>query len=75
MPQSLKIGIACLLLMGVSLIPLFWQLHLPISFIFAVISCVLGFTAARQDSKWWLLIPCILLAGSGFLIYVVLHAA
>jgi hypothetical protein len=46
----------------------------PIGFICAALSCVVGFLAAQQGSKWWLVVPCTIVVMFGLLAYVGFHA-
>jgi hypothetical protein len=40
----------------------------PLGLVCAVISCVLGFLATRNGSKWWLVIPGLIVATFAFAI-------
>jgi energy-coupling factor transporter transmembrane protein EcfT len=68
--RSAKLGIASLLLIVASLVPAFLKPETPFTFICAWISCLLGFIAAKQGSKWWLVIPSLIIAGTALMLYV-----
>lgn len=60
MSLSAKLGIA-----GVILTVLFMAFagaEIPLSFVFAALACVLGLLAAHRGSKWWLALPCVIVA-------------
>src|SRR5260370_23963589 len=61
--RSAKLGIASTLLVGSFFLPPFSNWRQPISFVSAGESCVLGLLAAQQGSKWWLVIPCMIILG------------
>jgi hypothetical protein len=63
MSRSTKLGIASLFLLVGCVLPS------PINFACAVIACVLGSLAAQQGSKWWLAVPCAIIASSIPIIY------
>jgi len=69
MTRSVKLGIASVVLAAGCVLPS------PLNAVFAVVSCVLGFLAAHLGSRWWLVIPCTILALAGFLLYIGFHAA
>ena len=66
MKLSVKLGIAALILMAGYFAAQFIHGDSPLGLVCAVISCVLGFVAARKGSKWWLLIPVVILVTTGF---------
>jgi hypothetical protein len=68
MSRSVKLGLAALFLSLGSILPS------PIGFVCAVLSCVLGFLAAQQGSKWWLVVPSVVIAVFAVLMYVGFHA-
>ena len=57
MTRSAKLGISSLILVTGSIVSPIWEKELPFSFVCGVISCVLGWLASREGSRWWLLIP------------------
>jgi hypothetical protein len=67
---SFKLGIAALIFLVGSLAAAGMHGDSPLALVCAVISCVLGFLAARNGSKWWLLIPGVILATTAFVIVV-----
>jgi hypothetical protein len=69
MKRSVKLGIASVVLVGGCVLPS------PLNVVFAAISCVLGFLAAHQGSRWWLFVPSTIMAVGGFLLYIGFHAA
>jgi len=69
MTRSVRLGIASVVLIAGCVFPS------PLNVVFAVISCVLGFLAAQQGSRWWLVIPCTAIALAAFLFYVGFHVA
>jgi hypothetical protein len=69
MTRSTKLGIGGLMLL------LGWILPTPIGFVCLAISCLLGFIAARQGSKWWFAVPAAIIALTFVLLYVGFHAA
>jgi hypothetical protein len=74
MPRSQKLGTAGILLALASIGALLLRFGSPLSIVFATIASVLGALAARQGSKWWLFVPCTIVAAFGFLLYVGFHA-
>jgi hypothetical protein len=74
MTRSVKLGLAGLLLIFGALVPPLVGSGTPISFAFAVISCVLGFLAAQQGSKWWLAIPGGIIIAFSLLLFIALDA-
>jgi hypothetical protein len=74
MTRSAKLGIASALLLGSVLIPPFSNWRQPISFASVGISCILGLLAAQQGSKWWLAIPCVIVAGLAIGSYFAVHS-
>ena len=76
MTRSRKLGIASIVL-GVgsfTLQLLRWTANLPIGLVLAFISCLLGLFATQRGSKWWLVVPVILLLVFAALFYVGFHA-
>ena len=74
MADATKIGVAgmVLLLLAIGWGALGWPEPLPI--VFAFISFVLGCIAALRGSRWWLILPGILLAGFCLALYAGFHA-
>jgi hypothetical protein len=68
MDRSVKLGIASLILITGCALPS------PFNLVFTVISCLLGFLAAHQGSKWWLVVPLTIIAVAAGLLYVGFHA-
>ena len=64
MGRSAKLGIASIFLFFGCALPS------PLNLTFAVISCVLGFFAASQGSKWWLVVPCSELSFAALIAYI-----
>jgi hypothetical protein len=69
MTRSAKLGIVSLILL------LGWILPTPIGTVCVVISCLLGFIAAQQGSKWWFAVPSAIIALTLGLLYIGFHAA
>jgi hypothetical protein len=66
---SAKLGIAALIFMAGSFFAaLFMRGDSPLGLVCAVISFVLGFLAARHGSKWWLLLPFVILVTTAFVL-------
>jgi|HubBroStandDraft_4_1064222.scaffolds.fasta_scaffold1294462_1 hypothetical protein len=57
MKSSLSLGIAGIVLVAIFLFLPFWVGYMPIGWIAGAVAAALGFTASRNGSKWWLLIP------------------
>jgi hypothetical protein len=68
MTRSTKLGIGSLILFSG------WVLPSPIGVVCVVISCLLGFLAAQQGSKWWFVVPSSIIAVTIGLLYVGFHA-
>jgi len=68
MNRSVKLGVASLILIIGCVLPS------PLNLVFAVISCILGFLAAYQGSKWWLVFPFTIITLAAVLLYVGFHA-
>lgn len=68
MDRSVKLGIASVILIAGCALPS------PFNLIFTVISCLLGFLAAAQGSKWWLVVPLTIIAAVAGLLYIGFHA-
>jgi hypothetical protein len=64
MSRSVKLGIASILLFFGCALPS------PLNVASGTISCVLGFLAAIQGSKWWLVVPCAELIFAALIAYV-----
>src|SRR5712691_7695708 len=74
MTRSRKLGIASAVLLGSIFLPPFANWRQPISFASVGVSAVLGLLAAKQGSKWWLLIPCVIVAGLAVGLYLAVHS-
>jgi hypothetical protein len=74
MTRSAKSGIASALLLGSIFVPPFSNWREPITSASIVISGVLGLLAARRGSKWWLVVPCVILTGVAVGLYVTAHS-
>ncbi len=70
MTRSAKLGIASTVLLGSIFITPFSNWRQPISFVAVGMSGVLGLLAAQQGSKWWLVIPCLIVAGFAIGLYL-----
>jgi hypothetical protein len=68
MDRSAKIGTASLVLLPGCVLPS------PFGAVCAVISCLLGFIAAHEGSKWWLLAPFTTITVVAGLLYIGFHA-
>jgi hypothetical protein len=69
MTQSTKLGIVSAVLLGSIFIQPFSNWREPISFVSAGMAGILGLFAARQGSKWWLVIPSTIVAGFAIGLY------
>ena len=58
MTKSAKLGVASALLLFSIYLPPSADWRRPVNIVMAIASAVLGAMAARQGSRWWLLIPC-----------------
>ncbi len=65
----MKLGIASLILIIGCVFPS------PLNLVFTAISCILGFLAAHQGSRWWLIVPCTIITLAAALMYVGFHAS
>jgi fatty acid desaturase len=74
MVRSTKLGIAAVFLLGSILIPPHTNWRGPIDFLCAGIAFVLGLLASRQGSNWWLIVPCMIVAGFGFVMFLAFHS-
>jgi hypothetical protein len=74
MTRSGKLGIASSVLLGSIFVPPFQNWREPISFASAGLSAVLGLLAAQQGSKWWLVIPSVIVAGCAVVLYFAAHS-
>ncbi len=74
MTRSGKLGMAGIVLLGNVFVPPFQNWREPISFASVGLSAVLGLLAAQQGSKWWLVIPCVIVAGCAAGIYLAAHS-
>ena len=66
MTKSTKLGIASAVLLFSVFLPPSAPWRDAINIVVVIASAVLGVLAARQGSRWWLLIPCAIL--SAFLV-------
>ncbi len=64
MTRSAKLGSSALVLAAGSILSPIWEKELPFSFVCGVISCVLGWLASRDGSRWWLMIPASVIAAT-----------
>jgi hypothetical protein len=69
MTRSVKLGIASVVLLAASPAPV----TAPFGAVCLVISCVLALMAAQQGSKWWLVVPGIVVAGIAFFMFMAFH--
>lgn len=74
MTRSWKLGMASAVLLGIIFVPPFLNWREPIDFAFVSVSVVLGLLAAQQGSKWWLVIPCVIVAGFALGLYFAAHS-
>jgi len=74
MTRSRKLGIVSAVLLGSIFIPPFSNWRQPISFASVGLSAGLGLLAAQQGSKWWLVIPCAIVVGLAFGLYLGFHS-
>jgi hypothetical protein len=74
MRKSAKLGAASSLLLASIFIPPYTNWREPINFASVVVSCVLGLLAAQHGSRWWLAIPCLIIVGFVFVLYLGAHA-
>src|ERR1039458_7817268 len=63
MTRSGKLGIVSTVLLGSPFVPPFPTWREPVSLASVGVSGVLALLAAQQGSKWWLVIPCVIVAG------------
>lgn len=62
MKRSTKAGIVSAVLFISILVPPYREWRATISFVCAILSCVLGALAAMSGRKWWLVIPASIVA-------------
>ncbi len=74
MTRSGKLGTVSAVLLGSIFVPPFANWRQPISFASVGLAGVLGLLAAQQGSKWWLLIPCVIVVGFAVGLYLVAHS-
>ena len=74
MTRSEKLGTASALLLGSVFVPPFSNWREPVNFALIGILAVLGLLAAQQGSKWWLAIPCAIVAGFVIGLYFAAHS-
>lgn len=70
MKRSTKAGIASAILFASILVPPYREWRAPISFVCAVLACILGVLAATSGRKWWLIIPASIVAGFALDLYL-----
>ena len=70
--KSTKLGIASAVLLFTVFLPPSADWRGPINIVVVIASAILGALAARQGSKWWLLIPCAI--ASAFVIGLIFTA-
>ena len=75
MTKSTKLGIASAVLLFSIFLPPSADWRGPINIVVVIASAVLGGLAARQGSKWWLLIPCAIVSALviGLISMVIFH--
>ena len=71
--RSGKLGIVSTVLLGSIFVPPFPNWREPVSLASVGVSGVLGLLAAQQGSKWWLVIPCIIVTGFVIGLYLAAH--
>jgi hypothetical protein len=74
MTRSRKLGIVSTVLLGSIFVPPFPNWREPVSLASVGVSGVLGLLAAQQGSKWWLVIPCIIVTGFVIGLYFAAHS-
>jgi len=74
MTRSAKLGITSIVLLLSTVVPPFFNWRYPITFISVGLSGLLGLLAAQQGSKWWLTLPCVILAGVALGLYLGFHS-
>ena len=58
MTKSTKLGIASAVLLFSVFLPPSAEWRQPVNIVVVIASAILGAMAAREGSRWWLLIPC-----------------
>ncbi len=71
---STKLGIVSLSTLGLSVILAALVPGVPLAFVACFFACILGALAAHRGSKWWLAVPCVLIALFFLILYVGFHA-
>jgi len=74
MTRSAKLGIASAVLLGSAFVPPFSNWREPVTLASVVVSGVLGLLAAQQGSKWWLVIPSLILMGFAVGLFLGAHS-
>jgi hypothetical protein len=74
MTQSSKLGVASAVLLVSIAVPPYATWREPINFAAVGLSFVLGLIAAQRGSKWWLAIPCTIIAGCAGVWYLAAHS-
>jgi hypothetical protein len=74
MKRSDKLGTVSVVLLGSIFVPPFADWRQPISFVSAGVAAVLGLIAAQQGSKWWLVIPPVIVVGFAVGLYLAAHS-
>jgi hypothetical protein len=75
MSLSTKLGIASLAMLSLSLALAVLAPQLPVGFAAGFLACIFGALAAQRGTKWWLAVPCVLIALFLLILYVGFHAA
>jgi hypothetical protein len=74
MTRSTKLGIASAAMLVMASVLAMVVPQLPLGLAAAFVSVVLGLLAAWQGSKWWLLMPGIVIAAFGIGLWAGFHA-
>ena len=74
MRLSMKLGIASLTMLGLSGGLAIYAPQVPLAFVAGFLACVLGALAAQRGTKWWLVVPGVLIALFLLILYVGFHA-
>jgi uncharacterized membrane protein len=74
MTRSAKLGITSVVLLLIALVTPFINWRFPIAFISGVLSVLLAALAAQQGSRWWLMVPGVIIAEFSLGLYVGFHS-